>query len=122
MTTRRLEREFTTLSDDLGSLFKCELQDDDLFTWKATMTGPQKTKLAGLKFELDILISPTYPFHPPKVVFRHTRNINTICTDLLTDAWSPALTIEKLILSVFSLLMERSRSEANLLAINPDCV
>lgn len=61
-------------------------------------------------FFLDITFSSDYPFKPPKVTFCariYHCNINcprVICWDILKDNWSPALTISKLSLSIYSLL------------------
>ena len=53
------------------------------------------------------------PFKPPKVVFKNIPwhpfvcpNTGKICCDIFTTEWSPALTMEKVIISILSLLSE----------------
>jgi ubiquitin-protein ligase len=60
----------------------------------------------GGTFLLDVTFPATYPFSPPKIRFRtpiYHCNIDksgNICLDILKQAWSPALTIGKVLLSV----------------------
>ncbi|KAK2831962.1 Ubiquitin-conjugating enzyme E2 1, partial [Arthroderma sp. PD_2] len=85
---------------------------DDLFTWQATIMGPEGSPFAGGVFFLDIHFPTDYPFKPPKVNFRtpvYHPNINSngsICLDILRDQWSPALTISKVLLSICSMLTD----------------
>jgi ubiquitin-protein ligase len=63
------------------------------------------------QLKLIVTISDDYPFSPPKVKFSPTifhPNVfavsGDICLDILKDAWTPALTISRICLSILSLL------------------
>lgn len=75
------------------------------------LRGPPNTPYVGGKFKLKISIKSDYPFKPPSVSFDtniYHPNIKnkSICLDLLKSAWSPALTINKLLISIVSLLSD----------------
>ncbi len=85
---------------------------EDLFHWQATIFGPENSPYDGGIFHLNIHFPADYPFKPPKVTFItkiYHCNINSnggICLDILKDAWTPALTISKVLLSICSLLTD----------------
>ena len=74
--------------------------------------GPDDSPYSGGVYFLNIHFPTDYPFKPPKVTFAtriYHPNINengSICLDVLNKAWSPALTISKLLLSISSLLCD----------------
>jgi ubiquitin-conjugating enzyme E2 E len=84
---------------------------DELNQWYAVITGPPGTVYEGGMFELEIKFHASHPFKPPAVTFK-TRifhcNIfeKNICLDILKSQWSPALTIDKVLLSIVSLLQD----------------
>eukprot|EP00756_Hemistasia_phaeocysticola_P031341 Hpha_TRINITY_DN16346_c1_g7::TRINITY_DN16346_c1_g7_i1::g.61289::m.61289/K06689/UBE2D, UBC4, UBC5; ubiquitin-conjugating enzyme E2 D len=89
----------------------------DLLHWNAVIVGPEDSPYKGGLFNIDVQIGQQYPMQPPKMKFT-TRivhpNIHSdgrICLDILggwdgsdTKAWSPAFTIEKVLLMLQSLL------------------
>lgn len=86
--------------------------DEDMYLWKAVITGPKETPYESGKFKIQINMTTEYPWKPP-VVKMLTRtyhpNINaagSICMDILDKEWSPAITLEKLVISIRSLLSD----------------
>lgn len=80
-------------------------------SWEATIIGPSDTAYAGGVFKLDINIGPEYPFKPPTVKFTTkmfhpniSEGTGDVCVDILKSNWSPALTLEKTLLSIVALL------------------
>mmetsp|Transcript_21159 Transcript_21159/g.56404 ORF Transcript_21159/g.56404 Transcript_21159/m.56404 type:complete len:244 (-) Transcript_21159:369-1100(-) len=82
----------------------------------ALLAGPMGSPYEGGVFRLDVEVPAGYPLEPPKIKFAtrifhpnvgrgHTPG--AICLDILRkEAWSPALTIERTLLSIASLLAD----------------
>eukprot|EP01059_Diplonema_ambulator_P036203 TRINITY_DN8947_c0_g1_i2.p1 TRINITY_DN8947_c0_g1~~TRINITY_DN8947_c0_g1_i2.p1 ORF type:complete len:171 (+),score=26.45 TRINITY_DN8947_c0_g1_i2:63-515(+) len=85
---------------------------DDPIQWKGVVVGPENSPYENGVYLLDIRIPEQYPFKPPKVKFLtkvYHPNIDSegrISLDILTDKWSPALSIEKTLLSISMLLLD----------------
>eukprot|EP01083_Nonionella_stella_P091197 254923_1 len=89
----------------------CPMNRDDILEWIATIDGPKDTPYEGGKFYLRIVFGEDYPFNPPEIKFKtkiYHCNIKSsngeICLDVLKDNYSPALTVEKILLSLCVLL------------------
>lgn len=82
----------------------------------ALLAGPRDSPYEGGVFRLQVAVPPQYPLEPPSIRFEtrifhpnvgrgHTPG--AICLDILRkEAWSPALTLERTLLSIASLLAD----------------
>lgn len=81
--------------------------------WIATIDGPKSTPYEGGRFYLKIVFPEKYPFNAPTFTFLtkiYHCNVNyvngAICLDVLKSAYSPALNVEKILLSISVLLQQ----------------
>ena len=111
---KRVQKELQgLLLDPPHGVSACPKSKDDLLVWIATIEGPEGTPYEGGTFYLNIKFGEKYPFEPPKVTFKtkiyhcNIKSINgEICLDVLKDNYSPALSVEKILLSIHQLLQE----------------
>eukprot|EP01091_Cochliopodium_minus_P010539 TRINITY_DN2814_c0_g1_i1.p1 TRINITY_DN2814_c0_g1~~TRINITY_DN2814_c0_g1_i1.p1 ORF type:complete len:166 (-),score=30.92 TRINITY_DN2814_c0_g1_i1:132-629(-) len=132
---RRLLKEYKELL-----LKPCEgisagpINEDNLFEWEAVISGPVGTLYENGVFIANISFPSDYPLNPPKMKFKSEMwhpNIfkdGTVCISILhapgedpnqyelsSERWSPVQSIEKILLSVISILAEpNDESPANI--------
>ena len=110
ISKRRLVKELVEITIEHLPEISVGLKGDNLHEWEAIIQGPHDTPYEGGKFVLDMIFPENYPLTAPKVTFR-TRiyhcNVNSdgkLSLDILGKLWSPTFTVEKLLLSILSLL------------------
>ncbi|KAI9631970.1 ubiquitin-conjugating enzyme/RWD-like protein [Dioszegia hungarica] len=110
--SKRIKKEIADLAKESLGDITLTPNESNIFMWRATLPGPQGSPYEGGIFEVDIRIPENYPFAPPQIQFVtkvYHCNVNAhggICLDLLKNAWSPALSLYKVILSLSSLLTD----------------
>ena len=113
---KRVNKEWQDIKNRLSNdkIISVDFLDDDLIGWKVIIKGPDKSSFQGGLFTLNIIFPDDYPFKPPKVrfddkIFHPCINSNGSvcwnCFDILGKGWSPALTAEKIILSICDVLL-----------------
>ena len=110
---KRLNMELKCLKE--CPFVEAQHDENDIHKWKATIKGPSDSPYEGGTFKLDITLPSTYPFSPPKVamitkVFHPNINGSEICVDILKEKWTPVMNIQKLLLSIVSLLNDPNPS------------
>ncbi len=113
----RLSREILKLQSDPPSHITATPIDSNLYNLEATIIGPSETPYTNGIFKLELVIPEAYPYAPPKVRFI-TRifhvNISQngdICLDILKHKWTPALSIEGVLVSIQSLLSDANSAD-----------
>eukprot|EP00744_Colponema_vietnamica_P026684 GILI01039666.1.p1 GENE.GILI01039666.1~~GILI01039666.1.p1 ORF type:complete len:151 (+),score=10.04 GILI01039666.1:48-500(+) len=113
-TMKRIMKEFTALPQETSPFYTNigPIDESDMYNWRATVIGASDSPYEGGVFHLSISFPDGYPFKPPKVLFTtkvYHPNISStgqISLDVLSDCWSPALSIYKVLLSIYCLLAD----------------
>ncbi|XP_025822762.1 ubiquitin-conjugating enzyme E2 11-like [Panicum hallii] len=84
----------------------------DLLHWEVVIDGPAGSPYAGGAFPVDVHFTGDHPYKPPKITFKtkvYHPNIDSegrMVLNIFQKKWSPVLTIEKLLLSIVSVLYD----------------
>eukprot|EP01100_Stratorugosa_tubuloviscum_P008548 TRINITY_DN3564_c1_g1_i1.p1 TRINITY_DN3564_c1_g1~~TRINITY_DN3564_c1_g1_i1.p1 ORF type:complete len:184 (-),score=90.09 TRINITY_DN3564_c1_g1_i1:97-600(-) len=131
---RRLMQEFKEASKfSTDGIAAAPINLDNLFTWEACIVGPEDTPYDGGFFTATLNFPRDYPLSPPKMYFTcemwhpNIEKDGKVCISILhppgddpfkyessTERWSPVQSIEKILLSVISMLADpNDESSAN---------
>lgn len=111
MASRRLMVERKKLeTNPLEYIRSIDSVNDDMYVWDITMIGPENSPYAGGIFVLRMTFPEQYPFKPPTLYFQTTiyhpsvvTATGEVCSAVLGN-WSPTLTTEHCLMTVYSLL------------------
>jgi ubiquitin-protein ligase len=111
---KRLTLEKSNLENSPFEFFSVSPEENDIFTWKGVLFGPEKSCYEGGIFKIKLEIPFDYPMKPPKCLFLtqifHPNifpDTGYICLNILQpENWNPSLDLEKVLISIHSLLAE----------------
>jgi len=107
---KRLQKELQRITQDPPANCSAYAVNNDITNWEAVILGPKDTPYEGGIFKLQIVFKNQFPFKPPEIKFKtkifhpNISERGDICLDILKDQWSPALQMDKVLLSICSLL------------------
>ena len=112
-STKRLEKEAQSMEKGPPQCFSAgPVSKEDLYVWRATLEVPAGSIYESGVFHLAITFSGNYPFIPPKIRFSspvfhpNVDRDGNIRLDILGSQWSPALTMDKVLIGIVSMLDE----------------
>ena len=112
MALKRIKKELSDIEKANEKYFEVFLADGNLFEWTIKVDGPPNTPYEGGIFLLEVILPRDYPFKTPQFRFKtpvyHTQihQLHRFCCFNCQDDWSPALTIQKLMIRLTDLLTD----------------
>lgn len=129
-SSRRLMKELQQLSTEppTGIVVNKDAATADLKQWRVDVIGASGTLYEGEKFSLQFRFTQQYPFNSPEVMFvgdnipvhPHVYSNGHICLSILSEDWTPALSVQAVCLSILSMLSsarEKKRPPDNALYV-----
>ncbi|WKX92438.1 hypothetical protein Q1695_010455 [Nippostrongylus brasiliensis] len=129
-SSRRLMKELQQLSTEppTGIVVNKDAASADLKQWRVDVIGATGTLYEGEKFSLQFRFTQQYPFNSPEVMFvgenipvhPHVYSNGHICLSILSEDWTPALSVQAVCLSILSMLSsarEKKRPPDNALYV-----
>jgi ubiquitin-conjugating enzyme E2 G2 len=131
---RRLFQEYRALTNNPPEgITAGPISEDDLLYWEALIHGPEGTPFEGGVFAAELKFPKDYPLAPPSMRFLgevwhpNVYPSGLVCISILhppgddpnhyeqaSERWSPIQSVEKILLSVMSMLAEpNDESPAN---------
>lgn len=113
MAMLRLMSDFKAIQADPPSgVSASPVSEDNLFTWNATIIGPDESPWEGGIYQVRLQFPDQYPEKAPRVRFiteMFHPNIfpdGTLCLDIIQDKWKPIYTVSMILTSIQSLLCD----------------
>ncbi|QSL64889.1 hypothetical protein MERGE_002193 [Pneumocystis wakefieldiae] len=138
MTSTALRRLFTEYKELISNaphgIMAGPMDESNFFEWECLLEGPQDTPFEGGLFPAVLKFPKDYPLNPPVMKFTcemfhpNVYPDGTVCISILhapgddpnmyessSERWSPVQSVEKILLSVMSMLAEpNDESGANI--------
>jgi ubiquitin-conjugating enzyme E2 G2 len=132
---KRLMQEYKELTKNPpDGVIAGPISEDNFFEWEASIMGPPGTDYEGGVFNAILKFPLDYPLNPPKMIFSppiwhpNIYENGEVCISILhppgedpnkyesvSERWSPVQSVEKILLSVVSMLAEpNAESGANI--------
>lgn len=112
MNPKRLRSEIEYLARNPAVGIEATPDESNTSVWKAKIAGPAETVYEGYNFYIHMKFPPEYPMKPPCVTVTNTvfhPNIGrcgSICVDFLGSKWTPVYNIQRILVSLQSLLSD----------------
>jgi ubiquitin-protein ligase len=106
---QRVHRELNQLYKNPSILWKASPQDKNILCWDGIIHNIPGSRHSNMEYKIRIEIPQNYPFRPPQIYMMSEIDSkyvykNKVCMDILSSHWSPALTIDSVIMGLCSLL------------------
>lgn len=130
--TAHLQKQYKELTQRPLGGFRVELVDSDIFTWTVWFSGPKGSLYEGGQYRAQLRFPQEFPFKPPEMRivsdFWHPNVYpdGRVCISILHPPgedemnsletaqmrWTPVQSVEKILVSVVSLLSDPDSSDA----------